>query len=421
MNPADNNNNEPSFLEMDDATVMAMSSPTPIPAGSAEGDDTPPAAAEAPQEPAAAPSPAAEEDGEDAGAANNDGSDAGAPAGPNGAAAGGDGTGEGQGDGDGAGGGATPEDEPGKPPAKPDTAPNPADKLQDGKPADKPAATSTVDFESVGKAVMTPFKANGKDFQVQSADEAVKLMQMGVNYTKKMQELQPVKRIITMLSNNQLLDEGKLAYLIDLDKKNPQAIQKLLADSNFDPHAVDKDAADSYTPGQHQVSDLEVQFAEALDEVAASPTGSALISEVQGQWDQASKQALFQNPALLRQINEHKAMGLYDVIHAEVERQRTLGQIPAGTPYLQAYKAMGDMLHTQGRLVPPQQAQAPAAPAVITAPVETRVVTPPAQVVANDKAKAAAPTKSTRPAAPAQINYLDMPDEDFQKQLAGRV
>lgn len=410
-----------SILDMSDAEVMAMSSPPPATSTATTGDesdDTDDANGTPDATDTVTPPDPAAEDGADAAGTNTDDTGADAAADPDGAAAGGDGTGAGQGDAAGDAGDVAAV-------AKPD-APAPSD----AKPADtpvpqpgvKPAGPSTdAEFAAVGKELFVPFKANGKDFQVESIDEARKLMQMGCNYTKKLQELQPVKRIITMLSNNQLLDEGKLAYLIDLEQKKPEAIQKLLADSQFDPLTADKEAAARYTPGPHQVSDLELQFTEALDEVAASPTGGELISEVQGQWDPASKQALFQNPALLRTINEHKAMGLYAVIHAEVERQRTLGQIPASTPYLQAYKAMGDMLHEQGRLQPQATQRAAPAAVVPAAPVETRVVAPPVQVAASDKAKAAASTKSSTPAAKGQVNYLDLSDDEFQKQVGARL
>lgn len=56
--------------------------------------------------------------------------------------------------------------------------------------------------------------------QVNSVDEAIQLMQMGANYTRKMQELQPHRKTLLMLENNGLLDEGKLSFLIDSDEES---------------------------------------------------------------------------------------------------------------------------------------------------------------------------------------------------------
>ena len=282
----------------------------------------------------------------------------------------------------------------------------------------------TVAFASeLATALQAGIRANGKLLQIRSADEALKLIQMGAGYTPAMQKLAPVRRIAKMLENNELLDEGKITFLIDLHKKNPAAIQKLLADSNFDPLSVNKAEADSYVSGDHMVSDTEVQFQEALDDLIQTPEGTKLLQEIQTEWDQASKRALFQKPELVSFLNLQRSNGIYEQITSEMDRLRVLGQIPVGTPFLQAYEAIGDMLNAQGKLVPqgakpettaappaaavPGQAPAPAAPKVSGAPPAA--------------AKAAAPVRNlpTKP-APATPNYLDMPDAEFLKQSQPR-
>ena len=265
--------------------------------------------------------------------------------------------------------------------------------------------------------IMAPFKANGKEIRLDSVEDVQKLKQMGANYTKKLQQLQPQLRMVKMLENNGLLDENKLNHLIDISKGDPLAIQKLLADSQFDPLSVDKDKAADYKPGNHQVGATEIAFEQALDDIAGTSHGAALLSEVHTQWDKESKQVLFQEPQLLLELNRQREVGLYDVINNEVERQKLLGQIPAGTPYIVAYKAMGDMLNAQGKLVVPgsnSQVQE-------QVPVETRVV-PPAKVVDNDdKARAAASTKSGPSGEKTEPDYLAESDEDFLKRMKGRV
>ena len=44
-----------------------------------------------------------------------------------------------------------------------------------------------VDYKALYEQVTAPFKANGKTISIQSVEEATQLMQMGANYTKKMQ------------------------------------------------------------------------------------------------------------------------------------------------------------------------------------------------------------------------------------------
>ena len=91
-----------------------------------------------------------------------------------------------------------------------------------------PTESEKTDYEAFYKEVMTPFKANGKLIELRNPAEAVQLMQMGANYTRKMQAIQQHRKVLTMLENNGLLDEGKLSFLIDIEKKNPDAIQKLV-------------------------------------------------------------------------------------------------------------------------------------------------------------------------------------------------
>lgn len=263
-----------------------------------------------------------------------------------------------------------------------------------------------------------PIRANGKDIQLNSADEVEQAVKMGLNFTKKMQAMQPHLRVVKMLENNNLLDEAQLSYLIDLSQKKPEAIQKLLHDSQFDPHTVDTDKAASYVPSNHQVSDLEMQFQSALDEVEASETGPELIFEVAKQWDDGSRQALYKDPRILVEINKQKASGVYARISGEVERRRALGDMQ-GASFLDAYEFVGKELQAKGLLSPP-----PAAVTPERVPVATRVVVPATKVVNNDKAKAASPTKVTPAPVKQDFSPLAMSDEEFTKfadKMSGRV
>lgn len=296
----------------------------------------------------------------------------------------------------------TADGDAGTPPATPEQAPAAKEPTPD-------------DFKAFYDRILgRPIRANGKDIQLRSPEEAERLIQMGLNYTKKMHAWQPRMRVVTMLENNGLLDEAKLSHLIDLSKGDPLAIQKLLSDSKFDPMTVDADKAASYKPGNHQVSDTEMAFNAALDELETSPTGVELITEVAKQWDEQSRQAVYQDPNILRVINEQKTIGLYARITAEMDHLKSLGHLQ-GVPFLQAYKAVGDMLNDRGLLQ-----QAPAQQPART-PVETRVAAPAPKVTNNERAAAASPTKATPAAVKQQPNYLDIPDEQFLREMAGRV
>lgn len=312
----------------------------------------------------------------------------------------------------------------GKVEAEKDSAPAAKDPAKD-KPAepaaankDKPAVVET-DYKSFHDQVMAPFKANGKMIQLKSPEEAIALMQMGANYTRKMQEIQPHRKVLLMLENNGLLDEGKLSYLIDLDKKNPDAIKKLVKDAGLDPMDIDTSAEPAYREGNHRVSDEEAAFRGVLDDLSATDNGKQTLQVINSTWDQASKELLWKNPGVMNLINQQRELGIYDRILTEVERRKALGQVPINQPLLQIYQQVGQEMvagNAFADIVQPAQQ-----PRETVAPVASRVV-PPKPVVKNgDRATAAAPSKAAAKPAKVIVNPLSMSDDDFLKQFQGRL
>jgi len=251
-----------------------------------------------------------------------------------------------------------------------------------------------------------------------------------------MQQLAPSLKLMRMLQNNGLLDEQKLTYLIDLDKKDPAAITKLLRDGKVDPLDLDVSKEPAYMPGNHSVSDAEMAFTEALSTVAMTTTGKETISTINTSWDQASKDAIYREPALLTIIDEQRANGIYGQIASEVERQRLLGNLP-GIPFIDAYKLVGDKLQTAGLLQPagsapvPQSQVDPAAapaPTPSTAPaqpvvVETRPALPKTAPANADKARRMAPPPRTGvpTTTAAQFNPYTMTDEQIMSITSLKV
>ena len=312
----------------------------------------------------------------------------------------------------------------GKVEAEKDSAPAAKDPAKD-KPAepaapdkDKPTVVET-DYKSFHDQVMAPFKANGKMIQLKSPEEAIALMQMGANYTRKMQEIQPHRKVLLMLENNGLLDEGKLSYLIDLDKKNPDAIKKLVKDAGLDPMDIDTSEESAYRVGNHRVSDEEAAFRGVLDDLSTTDNGKQTLQVINSTWDQASKELLWKNPGVMNLINQQRELGIYDRILTEVERRKALGQVPINQPLLQIYQQVGQEMvagNAFADIVQPAQQ-----PRETVAPVASRVV-PPKPVVKNgDRATAAAPSKAAAKPAKVIVNPLSMSDDDFLKQFQGRL
>lgn len=267
----------------------------------------------------------------------------------------------------------------------------------------------TIDYKKFYEKIMTPFKANGKLITLKTSEEAIQLMQMGANYTRKMQAIAPYKKTLMMLENNNLLDEDKLSFLIDLDKKNPEAIKKLIKDAGIDPLEIDTSTEPQYKEGSHKVSNEEAAFMSVLDDLKQSQEGTQTIQEINSNWDDASKKILWNSPEIMRTIHQQRANGVYKIITEEMERQRVLGNIPAETPFLMAYKQIGDALAAKQKPAPMQPV------AVKAKTVKT------SSLKNNEKAKAAAPNRTTASAPKRFINPLAMSDEEFLKQMENRL
>lgn len=287
----------------------------------------------------------------------------------------------------------------------------------------KEEAKVDFDYKAGYEAIMAPFKANGKLVQARSPEEAIALMQQGANFTRKMQEIAPYRKLIHMLQTNDLMDEGQLSFAIDLVKRNPDAIKKLVKDAGIDPMDIDTNEEIKYREGNHRVSDAEVRFSTELGDLRSSPEGNTTLGVIHQTWDDASKQALYETAGLVNTIHEQRESGIYDRIAAEIEHLRTIGKIGANVPFIQAYKSVGDYLMQNGGFDDLKAKQIGAAPAVaasadakpLNSPVATRVVTPKPAVTNGERASAASSSRSAPRKAEAIVNFLDMSDADFLK------
>jgi hypothetical protein len=292
------------------------------------------------------------------------------------------------------------------------------DKGGEKKAEPKSNTNESPNYQAFYEQIMTPFKANGRTIELKSPEEAIQLMQMGANYTKKMQDIQPHRKVLMMLQNNDLLDEGKLSFAIDLVKKDPEAIKKLVKDAGIDPMDIDTTVEPSYTEGNHTVSDEEARFRETLEDVTSSESGKETLQTIDRTWDPASKEALWKSPEIMAIMHQQREAGVYDVIAAEVERQRTLGKIPANTPFLQAYKDVGEQLTQAGAFGTPTADQSGKPE---RQKIGEKVAAPKPKVTNGDKASAAAPTRSAGKPAHKIVNPLSMSDDEFMNSFKDRL
>ncbi|UVN14360.1 hypothetical protein FBPa1_0005 [Pseudomonas phage vB_PaeP_FBPa1] len=283
---------------------------------------------------------------------------------------------------------------------------------------EKTEAKQEVDPADFMAKITAPFKANGRDLQVKTPEEAIRLMQMGANYNHKMSALKPNLHMMRQLDDAGLLNPETIANVVDLLKhKKPEAIAKLAKDAGVDPLDLDEKSVADYKPTAVPFNQVREALDEQLDSIEHSPSYNRVITTL-GKLDKTSQKLVSENPHVIGYFEQHMTNGVFDRIDNEIQRRKAFGTITDSTPYLHAYKAVGDELQAQGAFDDLAQASATEsqrkAPAEPTKRVTTRSKAQEAAV--KEKRRAAAPTKTgTAKAKPAQFDPLAMSDEEFEK------
>ena len=268
----------------------------------------------------------------------------------------------------------------------------------------------TVDIEAeYRKLIGSPIKANGTELVIDSVDDAIKLIQMGANYYKKVEQLKPAQKVITMLEKAGMLDEQKLSFAIDLLNKDKGAIAKLV--EGMDTYELQDEQHKDYVPTNRSVSDEQLTLDNVIQEVSSTPTGHRTLEVLGTKWDVASREAVVSNPEVIRVLNQHMADGTFDTVSNEVEKQRMLGNIPAGLNNIQAYKFVGDQLYAGKGKVAPQGQQPNQQPANAGKPIHK----PSKETVVQQRRAA---SNSARTPSQSLSNNMDnvfaLSDEEFK-------
>ena len=126
-------------------------------------------------------------------------------------------------------------------------------------------------------------------------------------------------------------------------------------------------------------------------------------------WDDQSKNRVYQQPGILKELAKAKDLGVYDAICQEIDRQRMIGTIMPNTSFLDAYQIAGDSLMARYGNQPPQQQP------IIR---QGRV----ANTLGNDaRVRAASQTRTSSTNAKKFINPFAGTDEEFLERFKDRL
>lgn len=275
----------------------------------------------------------------------------------------------------------------------------------------EPVVETAVTMPEGAERIFQTFRANGRDMQVKNVDEAIRLMQMGANYSQKRAVDKKNLGYVKVLEQNNLLDHDKLSFAVDLLAGKPEAIGKLLKDTQIDVHELDDDKVAAYRAESRAPSEAALDLDSVVSEIESSKHFGRLVTEMKT-WDEKSQALLGNHPQSLKQLTEQMESGVYDKVMDEVNRQNVLGNLN-GIPLMQAYNEIGQEMAKSGAFNAPEPA--PKGPV-------TKLVTPgkkpsPANPAVEDRRRAAAPSKGVTTATTETTNpkFLTMSDEEFLK------
>lgn len=175
------------------------------------------------------------------------------------------------------------------------------------------------------KFIMEPFKASGKDFQLKDYHDARALMQQGIDYTRKQQQLKP--RLIEMrtLENNGMLGDN-LNYAIDLFQGKPEAIKKLIQDKKIDVNSLVSKTTDEwgnpvegaentneYIPTDHRMSEQQYDARETIEKLSLSPKYNDMVKYI-NTLDQSSVLKFYKEPKQLEGLLKMMEDGFHDKV-----------------------------------------------------------------------------------------------------------
>jgi len=195
-----------------------------------------------------------------------------------------------------------------------------------------------------------PIKATGVNLKIDSMEEAVRLIQQGADYTRKMQDLSKQKAKISLLEVNGLLtDPEALPRMIEAFKGDPDAIRDLVDKFNID---ITTKNTDTYKPKIVEKTMNELALSDTIETLKSSGSFEAVndaferfVSFDDGKGhSEDSRVILTQNPSLLTKLGDDIKDGSYTKVQNELAIRKMKGtymyELPAIVNYGMTHNEM---------------------------------------------------------------------------------
>lgn len=179
-------------------------------------------------------------------------------------------------------------------------------------------------------------KADGKDFDF-TIDELQKLAPKAINYTRKMQQLAPFRRMVESLEKNNI-SEDDLNMFIDMRNGDKTAISRFLNNQNIstlDVNEVSDEDTKNYKPSNHIKPQNTFDDYVSTSGIKDHTRYNDLCDFVNG-LDAKSQNWIINQPEILNNLLQDMDNGLFDNIRKISDKQKVLDN--SGRSFLELYK-----------------------------------------------------------------------------------
>lgn len=179
------------------------------------------------------------------------------------------------------------------------------------------APQEVVEEKPVEQPTSYRIKANGKEYDF-SLEELIQLAPKAMDYTKKMQDIAPYRKMVTAVTDNELTQED-LNRLIDIKKGNKEALADLIKSMNIDPYELSVgETQGTYKPNDYGVDENTYRATQVLARIQNDPEFNATKNVYQG-LDKRSQEYLMSNPEGFEGLHYDVKSGVFNQIlpHAE--------------------------------------------------------------------------------------------------------
>lgn len=266
------------------------------------------------------------------------------------------------------------------------------------------------------------FKANNKEYEF-SQEEIIaqfpKVFGQAMDYTKKLQTIQPWRRTIDALEQASL-NHTDVNLMIDVLKGDKDAIATVMQRTGVDTLDIDPETA-AYKETNYGRSENELAVVDVLDSIKDDPEYAVTHKILASEWDEDSWAAMSSDPVKIKQLHVDVKSGMYAKLQPAAEKLSLYdgGRKTALEYYMEAagnYYAAEDRQRTLARQQELRESEQAKAAATQTQVANAKQQQQKREAVKQDASRRKAAAPSGRATARGTVtDYLTASEEDFDE------